>query len=120
LLDFLKDIKFERLGAFMYSAEEGTRAFGFRPQRNLNTRKKRFNEIMGQQRKIANELNKRFLNENLEVLIEAKDSDVFIGRSQYDAPDVDGVVFLKKKGLRVGDFYNARIVDCLDYDLIGQ
>ena len=119
LLDFLKDIRFERLGAFMYSREESTRAFDFRPQHNLNTRKKRLNEIMGQQRKIASELNKRFLNEDLEVFIEAKDSGVFTGRSQYDAPDVDGIVFLKKKGLKVGDFYKTKIVDCLDYDLVG-
>ena len=120
LLDFLKDIKFERLGAFMYSKEEGTRAFGFRPQIHYNTKKKRFNEIMGQQRKIASELNKRFLNEKLEVLVEAKDSDAFIGRSQYDAPDVDGVVFLKKKGLKVDNFYEAEIIECLDYDLVAE
>ncbi len=120
LLDFLKDIKFERLGAFTYSREQGTRAFGFRPQIHHNTKKKRFNEIMKQQKKIANELNKRFSNKELEVLIESKESGAFIGRSQYDAFDVDGVVFLKKRGLKIGDFYNAKIVDCLDYDLVGK
>lgn len=120
LLDFLGDIKFERLGAFVYSREEGTQAFGFRPQVHHNTKKKRLDLIMRQQKKIANKVNKRFFNKELEVLIESKESGVFIGRSQYDAPDVDGVVYLKKKGLKAGDFYKAKIVDCLEYDLVGK
>lgn len=119
LLNFLKDIKFDRLGTFIYSQEEDTRAYKLQPQIHHSTKKRRFKEVMEQQKKIANELNKRFLNKELNVLIEAKDSDVFIGRSQYDAPDVDGVVFLKREGLKIGDFYKAKIIGCLDYDLIG-
>ncbi|MFH1519884.1 MAG: MiaB/RimO family radical SAM methylthiotransferase [Candidatus Omnitrophota bacterium] len=120
LLDFLKDIKFERLGGFIYSREEGTQAYRLSPQVHPNTKKRRLNQVMEQQQKIANEANKRFLNKKLNVLIEAKDSDAIIARSQYDAPDVDGAVFLNKKGLKIGDFYRAKIIDCLDYDLVGQ
>jgi len=120
LLNFLKDVKLDRLGAFVYSQEEDTPAYELRPQIHHSIKKRRFKEVMGQQKKIANELNKRFLDKELEVLIEAKDSGVFIGRSQYDAPDVDGAVFLKKKGLKIGDFYKAKIADCLEYDLVGK
>jgi len=120
LLSFLGDVKFDRLGAFIYSQEEDTRAYKLRPQIHHSIKKRRFKEVMEQQKKIANELNKRFLDKELEVLIEAKDSDVFIGRSQYDAPDVDGAVFLKKKSLKIGNFYKAKIIDCFDYDLIGE
>jgi len=120
LLSFLGDVKFDRLGAFIYSQEEDTLAYKLRPQIHRSIKKRRFKEVMAQQKKIANELNKRFLDKELEVLIEAKDSDVFIGRSQYDAPDVDGAVFLKKKSLKIGNFYKAKIIDCLDYDLIGE
>jgi len=120
LLSFLGDVKFDRLGAFIYSQEEDTRAYKLRPQIHHSIKKRRFKEVMEQQKKIANELNKRFLDKELEVLIEAKGSDVFIGRSQYDAPDVDGVVFLEKKGLKIGNFYKTKIIDCLDYDLIGR
>ncbi len=120
LLGFLNDIKFERLGGFIYSREEGTQAYGFSPQVHPNTKKRRLSQVMEQQRKIANEVNRRFLNQELNVLVEAKDSDVTIARSQYDAPDVDGAIFLKKKGLKIGDFYRVKIIDCLDYDLVAQ
>lgn len=118
LLSFLKDIKFDRLGAFIYSQEENTRAYKLQPQIHHSTKKRRFKEVMEQQKKIANALNKRFLGKELEVLVETKDQDVFIGRSQYDAPEVDGTVSLKRKGLKIGNFYKAKIIDCLDYDLV--
>jgi len=119
LLSFLKDIKIDRLGAFIYSQEEGTQAYKLRPQVHQSTKKRRFRQVMEQQKKIASEANKRFLNKELDVLVENKDSGVFLGRSQYDALDVDGVVFLEKKNLKIGNFYKAKIIDCLDYDLIG-
>jgi len=119
LLNFLKEIKIDRLGAFMYSQEEGTQASKLRPQVHQSTKKRRFREVMEQQKEIASEANKRFLNKELDILIESKDSGVFVGRSQYDALDVDGVVFLEKKNLKIGNFYKAKIIDCLDYDLIG-
>lgn len=119
LLSFLEDVKFDRLGAFIYSQEEDTRAHKLRPQIHQSTKKRRFKAVMEQQKRIASELNKRFLGKELEVLVETKDKDVFIGRSQYDAPLVDGAIFLKKKGLKIGSFYKTKIIDCLDYDLVG-
>lgn len=119
LISFLEDVKFDRLGAFIYSQEEDTQAHKLRPQIHQSTKKRRFKEVMEQQKRIASELNKRFLGKELEVLVETKEQDVFIGRSQYDAPLVDGAVFLKKKGLKIGSFYKTKIIDCLDYDLVG-
>ena len=146
LLRFLGDVKFDRLGAFIYSQEEDTQAYKLRPQIHQSTKKRRFKEVMEQQKRIASELNKRFFDKELEVLIEAKYDDVFtplevssskkkgtelltgfIGRSQYDAPSVDGAVFVnpalskisRKGGVKIGNFYKARIIDCLDYDLVG-
>jgi len=119
LLNFLKEIKIDRLGAFMYSREKGTQAYKMQPQVHHSTKKRRFKEVMEQQQEIASEVNKKFLNKKLEVLIEDKDSGVFVGRSQYDALDVDGLVFLEKKGLKIGNFYKAKIIDCLGYDLVG-
>ena len=119
LRSFLEDVRFDRLGAFIYSQEEDTQAHKLRPQIHQSTKKRRFKAVMEQQKRIASELNKRFLGKELEVLVETKDQDVFIGRSQNDAPEVDGVVFLKKKGLKIGSFYKTKIIDCLDYDLVG-
>ncbi len=120
LLKFIKDAKFERLGAFIYSREEGTPAARLPGQIHHKTKEKRYNQIMYEQQKIAQALNNRFINKELEILIEESDDRVGIGRSQYDAPEVDGVVYVKRKGLRPGEFYKAKIVDTAGYDLIAE
>lgn len=119
LLSFLKDVRFERLGAFIYSREEGTSAYNLSPQIHPSTKKRRYNGIMSQQQKIAEELNRSFIGKKMNILIEAKERDFAIGRTQYDAPEVDGLVFVKKPNLKIGEFYKARIVDIYGYDLIG-
>jgi ribosomal protein S12 methylthiotransferase len=119
LLDFLKEVEFERLGAFIYSREENTKAYNFSPQINNQTKTRRFRELMTLQQSITRKLNSKFLGKEMEVLVEGKDNDVFVGRTQYDAYDVDGVVFLRRKGLRIGNFYKTEIVDTYDYDLVG-
>jgi ribosomal protein S12 methylthiotransferase len=119
LLKFLKETRFDRLGAFMYSREENTPAFSFEPQVHNKVKLSRFNEIMSLQQNISCDLNRRFIGRELDVLIEEKDNEVFIGRTQFDAYEVDGVVFIKKKGLKLGDFCRTKIVDSYDYDLVG-
>lgn len=119
LMDFLKTVKFERLGAFTYSREEGTLAYNFKNQVHPQTKQRRFREIMALQKSIAQEINKRYIGKELEVLVEEKKDDIFTGRSQYDTYEVDGVVFLKQKGLKIGEFYRAKIIDAYDYDLVG-
>ncbi len=121
LLRFIQDVKFERLGAFCYSREEGTRAYAFAGQIPQKTKQHRFDVIMSCQQEIAREVNRRFLNKKLKVLIDEKQNGYYIGRSEFDAPEVDGQVFVKsKKPLRPGDFVDAKINDTLEYDLMGE
>ncbi|MFA5271915.1 MAG: MiaB/RimO family radical SAM methylthiotransferase [Candidatus Omnitrophota bacterium] len=119
LLKSMREIKFERLGAFMYSREENTPAYDLNPQVNNKVKERRFREIMSLQQDISREANKRFLGQELDVLVEEKENEVFVGRSQFDAYEVDGAVFLKKDKLKIGDFYKAKIIDSYDYDLVG-
>ncbi len=118
LLSFLKYVQFDKLGAFMYSKEENTPAYKLNGHIHHSTKKSRFNEVMSMQKQIASKLNNRFIGEELEVLIEGKNKGVFTGRTQYDAPEVDGCVFIKKKALNIGDLCKAKIIDACDYDLI--
>ncbi len=118
LLAFLRDVRFERLGVFAYSREEGTPAYNFPGQVHPGTKQHRLKVIMQQQRIISRELNKRLIGQETEVLVEEKEKGWFRGRTQYDAPEVDAAVWIKRKGLKPGNFYKLKITDALDYDLI--
>jgi len=121
LLAFIKEVKFERLGAFIYSREEDTPAFNFKGQIPQSIKQKRFDLIMSAQQEVAAVLNKRFLGQSIDVLIEEKQDDTYIGRSQFDAPEVDGIVYVKsKKALKPGKFARVKITDTLEYDLVGE
>ncbi|MFC1480545.1 30S ribosomal protein S12 methylthiotransferase RimO [Candidatus Omnitrophota bacterium] len=123
LLDFLKEVRFDRLGAFIYSQEEGTAAAGFEGQLSAELKKVRFDEVMKLQQKISAENNLGLLGRKLKVLVDEvdpQDGQQFVGRSEMDAPEVDGVVYVKGAGLRVGDFADVRITGTMEYDLIGE
>jgi ribosomal protein S12 methylthiotransferase len=121
MLSFVRQNRFERLGVFCYSREEGTAAAGLRKQVPQHIIQERFNLIMQAQQEVSRELNKGFLNKTLQVMIDEHAEGVYIGRSQYDAPEVDGTVYVhSEKKLRPGDFVKVRITDTLEYDLVGQ
>ena len=124
LCDLVDEIHFERLGLFKYSQEEGTKAYNLKGQVSEKIKRERFETIMLKQQKISRQLNESFLNKNIEVLIdkESDDDGVYFGRTQYDAPDVDGMVFVKDKGnkINVGEFATVKIVDTYEYDLVGE
>ena len=122
LLDFIKDIKFERLGAFIYSREEGTPAYGFSNHVSEKVKKEGLDRIMMLQQDISKTINRGFLGKTLEVLVEEKAGmSNYTGRTQYDAPEVDGIVHIKSKRLlKPGDFVQVRITDTLEYDLVGE
>jgi len=123
LLDFLKNTKFERLGAFIYSCEENTPAAGFKNQIPLKDKKERFSAVMEQQQEISIENNEKMMNKTIKVLVDERDSQnpgQFIARSEIDAPEVDGTVYLRGKNINPGDFVQAKIVDTLEYDLVGE
>ena len=123
LRSFLKETKFERLGAFEYSREEGTPAYDMAKQIAASTKKKRCDAIMSDQNRIHNDFNAGFLDKTLKVICEGYDpvSECFFGRSYADAPDIDGkVYFTAPKRLKEGEFVDVKITDVLDYDLYGK
>ena len=123
IAQFVKDIRFDRLGCFTYSAEEGTAAAEFDNQIDEQTKVDRMENIMDMQMTIAAEKNEEKIGTTAEVIIEGWDDYIkcYFGRTIYDAPEVDGkIFFMAKKQHKIGDFVNVRINDCLDYDLLGE
>ncbi len=121
LLRFSEEVKFERLGAFIYSREEGTPAYDFKTQLPQEIKAERFNALMLQQQKISQEVNSKFLGRAIDVLIDEKQKDFYLGRSQYDAPEVDGIVYVKsRQQLEAGDFVKVKVTDTMEYDLVGE
>lgn len=121
LLVFLGESRFERLGAFIYSREEGTKAFGFKKQIPQKIKIERFNAIMSLQQKVSQDNNKKLLGKTLEVLIDEKEKDSYLGRSQFDAPEVDGIVYVNsREKLNPGDFVKVKVTDTMEYDLVGE
>ncbi len=125
LLDLLDEARFERLGLFSYSQEEGTKAYEFKNQVPEKIKEKRFETVMLKQQEISRELNESFLNRKIKVLIDKKsedEKDVYLGRSEYDAPEVDGLVFVRSNGkkINIGEFVTVNIVDTYEYDLVGE
>ncbi len=122
LAAFVKEQKFERLGVFRYSREEGTPAFNYPGQVPEKVKGERFDILMRFQQEISRQLNQRFLGRDEEVLIDEKESDgTYLGRLSIDAPEVDGLVYVKaKRNLAPGEFVKVKINDTYEYDLTGD
>lgn len=123
LYDFVKEAKFDRLGAFSYSKEEGTPAEKIKGHIHPMTKKSRYNKIMKLQQEISAENSKSQIGRELKVLLEERsfDGKYYVGRSYMDVPDIDGVVFVncKEENLE-GQFVNVKISGAQGYDLIGD
>jgi ribosomal protein S12 methylthiotransferase len=121
LLDFIEETKFERLGAFTYSAEEGTAAYKLKPRVAQEVMRERFDRIMMLQQEVSRANNIKLSGNVLEVLIDEKQDDSYLGRTQFDAPEVDGLVYVNSSGgIKPGDFVKVKITDTLEYDLVGD
>lgn len=123
LLDFVSQIKFERLGVFMYSREEDTPAYNFKNQIPQKIKEERLHKIMSLQQAISQEINSKYLNRKIEVLIDEKDpkENLFLARTEADAPEVDGMVYVHSGNrLHPGDFVKVKIKDTYEYDLVGE
>lgn len=123
LLSFIEDIKFDRLGAFTYSAEEDTVAYDMDDQVDEKIKKRYKREIMSLQKKIITAKNKALKGETIKCFIEGNlaDTDTYVGRTYKDAPDIDGLIFINsKRTLVTGDFVNVRVTGAKDYDLLGE
>jgi len=122
LCQFLQWARFERLGAFTYSREEGTASYGLADHVPDEVKQGRYQRLMALQQEIARDVNATLLGRELLVHIDeldAHDPQLALGRSAADCPEVDGLVYVKGASLRPGDFVSVRITDTYEYDLVG-
>ncbi|NMA94232.1 MAG: 30S ribosomal protein S12 methylthiotransferase RimO [Clostridiales bacterium] len=122
LCDFVSEMRFERLGVFEYSREEGTLAADLPHQIAKETKRRRKDRIMRLQQAISLENNEKYIGKTLKVLVEERFEDgSYEGRSEFDAPEIDNaVLFTSKKALEPGCFVPVKINDAFDYDLTGE
>ena len=126
LLEFVKEAKFNKLGAFAYSKEDGTPAEKLPNQIHGNTKKARYNKIMEAQQKISKEILEKKIGKKYDILIEniSFDKKYFVGRTMQDVPEIDGIVYIKNENKKeeemLNKFTRCEIVDVEDYDLIAK
>ena len=122
LKDFVKAMRFDRLGCFTYSHEENTTAYELADDVPEEVKLQRANEIMELQSQISWELNQAKVGKVFRCLIDRKEGNYFVGRTEYDSPDVDNEVLIdaKKHYVKIGDFTDVKITEAVDYDLYGE
>ncbi len=124
LCEFVKKAKFERFGAFTFSPEEDTEAYGMPDQLDEQLKQDRYDILMQTQLTIVEEINEKKIGTELTVLCDGYDTvaEIYHGRSEADAPDVDGRIYFRaeKGSVNAGDFVKVKITEALDYDLIGD
>jgi len=122
LYQFLEKIKFDRLGAFIYSAEPNTPASKYENQIDPKVSQRRYDEVMKLQQKIAFQKNEQLLHKKLEVVIEEQlNKNMYRARSYAEAPEIDPLIYVQaSKKLRIGKYYTVEIIKTKDYDLVGK
>lgn len=120
LLNFVNEFKFDRLGVFTYSQEEGTTAYDLGDPIPTEEKEKRMALIMNAQRNIILKRNESMIGRKLKVLIDRKEKGYYVGRTQWDAPEIDLEVLVEDENLEIGKFYDVEIYDFFEYDLIGR
>lgn len=122
LKEFVKAMRFDRLGCFTYSHEENTTAYELADDVPEEVKLQRANEIMELQSQISWELNQKKVGKTFRCLIDRKEGNYFVGRTEYDSPDVDNEVLIdaKKHYVKIGDFTDVKITEAADYDLYGE
>ncbi len=122
LIEFVKWAKFERMGAFPYSEEDGTySAINFKDDIPFETKQQRVDDLMAVQQRISRSINESKINTDLKVIIDREESEYYIGRTEFDSPEVDPEVLISKdKPLRIGDFYQAHITGAEEFELYAE
>lgn len=123
MYDFVEKMRFDRLGVFTYSHEENTHAYSLEDDVPEKTKRERADKIMELQSGISYELNQEKVGKTFKVLFDRVEGDYFIGRTEFDSPEVDNEVLVKKEGdvfVRIGDFANVEITSADHYDLYGN
>ena len=121
LVEFVRKTRFDRLGVFTYSREEGTPAYPLGDPVKTSEKNLRQREIMQLQENISLELNEAMVGKTLKVIIDSEGTSAYLGRTEYDSPDVDNCVVIRKNHtLTVGEFYQVNITQAAPYDLFGE
>ncbi|MBM7624810.1 30S ribosomal protein S12 methylthiotransferase RimO [Sporohalobacter salinus] len=124
LLNFVQEAEFDRLGAFTYSREEGTAAAKMSNQVKEEIKEERYERVMDLQQRISLERNQKWIDREVEVLVEEIQQDgdkrLVVGRTQRDAPEIDGLVYVEDEDAEPGEFIKTRITEAYEYDLIGE
>ena len=123
MLRWVEETKFERLGIFTYSHEENTHAYSLKDDVSEIEKKRRADAVMQIQQEISYSLNQHKIGNTYNVLFDRKEGEYFIGRTEFDSPDVDNEVLVKansKNYIRIGDFSKVKITEATDFDLVGE
>ena len=122
VLDWVREQRFDRLGVFAYSHEENTHAFNLEDDVPAEVKQQRVDEIMAIQMDISRELNEQKVGNEYRVLIDRKEGAHFVGRTEFDSPDVDNEVLIPAEDiyLKIGDFCTVKVLEAHDYDLIAE
>ena len=123
LLEFVREQRFDRVGCFMYSPEEDTKAGTMSDQLDEETKQKRHDRLMETQMLISREKHQAFIGKTVDVLVEglSEETDLLLqGRMSQQAPEIDGIVYINDGTAKVGDIVKVRITESMDYDLVGE
>jgi len=120
LKKFVQEARFERMGVFGYSHEEDTYAHKhYQDDIDEELKQERVDELMAIQQGISRDINESKVGKTLKVIVDRKEGDQFIGRTEYDSPEVDPEVVINADDLKIGEFYQVKITGAEDYDLMG-
>ena len=122
LMDFAREVEFEHLGAFRYSGEEGTKAYRLKGKVPAHVIEERYHTLMSLQSNISLKKNQRLIGSLQRVLIEGinEENDMLLGRTFFQAPDIDGIVYVAEGEAAIGEMVEVRITDASEYDLFGE
>ncbi len=121
LLQFIEDTQFDRVGAFTYSVEEDTKSFKLGDPITEAEKQNRLNQLMELQQNISADLNEKRIGEILKVIVDSLEGNYFVCRSEFESPEVDGEILIEKSAnLKIGEFYEAEIIDSNEYDLYAK
>lgn len=121
LCDFVRNVEFDRLGVFEYSDEDGTAAFQMKNKIKKEVKQERASLLMNIQQEIAFRKNESLCNKTMKLIIDGKEGEFYIGRTEYDSPEIDGQVLIKStQHLYTGNFYEVKITGNLYFDLMAE
>jgi ribosomal protein S12 methylthiotransferase len=122
LKEFISNCRFDRLGVFTYSHEEGTEAYQMKNTIPVRIKQERASTLMEVQQEISLELNKNRMGKTLKIIIDREEDEFYIGRTEYDSPEIDNEVLIPRdlKSLKIGSFYPAKITSVDNFDLYGE